>query len=218
MYLTRMELDTGKRDTRKGLLSPSLFHGAIESSFVGERKRRLWRVDEFQGRYYLLLLSDQPPSLSHMAKQFGMERGELPWQTKSYDTLLERIQPGGVWQFRLTANPTKSVKSPQPGNRGTVHAHITPAHQLQWLLDRCENHGFFVDPEEVLVVKDQWQRFYKGNQRKKPVTLLSVTFEGILTVTDEARFRQTLLEGLGRGKAFGMGMLTVMRPRGMPHG
>ena len=33
MYLTRMELDVNKRDTRKALMSPNLLHGAIESSF-----------------------------------------------------------------------------------------------------------------------------------------------------------------------------------------
>ena len=37
-----------------------------------------------------------------------------------------------------------------------------------------------------------------------------MTFDGILTVTDEVSFRQTLVEGIGRGKAFGQGMLTVM--------
>ena len=218
MYLTRMELDVGKRDTRKGLLSPSMFHGAIESSFSGERERRLWRVDEFQGRYYLLLLSARVPDLSHMAEQFGTEGSERSWQTKAYEPLLERVKSGSAWQFRLTANPTKSIRSSQPGKRGEVHAHITPAHQLQWLLDRCEDHGFTVDPEEVTVTKSQWQRFYKGGQQKKPVTILSVTFEGILTVTDEVRFRQTLVEGLGRCKAFGLGLLTVMGLRGNAYG
>lgn len=213
-----MELDIGKRDTRKGLLSPSIFHGAIESSFDGGRERRLWRVDEFQGRYYLLLLSAQVPDLSHMAEQFGTEGSERPWQTKAYGSLLERVKPGSTWQFRLTANPTQSVRSSQPGKRGKVHAHITPAHQLQWLLDRCEDHGFKVDPEEVTVTKNQWQRFYKGGQHKKTVTLLSVTFEGILTVTDAECFRKTMVEGLGRGKAFGLGLLTVMGLRGNAHG
>ena len=218
MYLTRMELDVSKRDTRKALLSPSLFHGAIESSFPGKRERRLWRIDEFQGRYYLLLLSERTADLSHMAKQFGIEAAERPWQTKSYDTLLERIQNGSAWRFRLTANPTKSIKAPEPGRRGTVCAHMTPEYQLKWLLDRCEAHGFSIDPEEVMVTKSQWQRFYKGEQRKNPVSLLSVTFEGILTVTDEVRFRQTLVEGLGRGKAFGLGLLTVIGLRGSGHG
>lgn len=218
MYLTRMELDVGKRDTRKALLAPSIFHGAIESSFPGERERRLWRIDEFQGRYYLLLLSDQIPNVAHMVNQFGVEGSEQPWQTKSYNTLLERIQNGSAWRFRLTANPTKSIKASEPGRRGTVCAHITPEYQLKWLLDRCEAHGFSIDPEEVIVTKNQWQRFYKGEQRKKPVSLLAVTFEGILTVTDEVRFRQTLVKGIGRGKAFGLGLLTVIRLRGSDHG
>ena len=218
MYLTRMELYVGKRDTRKALLSPSIFHGAVESSFAGGRERRLWRTDEFQGRYYLLLLSDQEPDLSHMAKQFGMEGNGQPWQTKSYDTLLERIQSGSVWQFRLAANPTKSVKSSEKGRRGKVCAHITPEYQLKWLLERCENHGFSINPEEVLVTRSQWQRFYKGEQRKKPVSLLSVTFEGVLTVTDEISFRKTLVEGIGRGKAFGLGLLTVIKLQGSAYG
>lgn len=212
-----MELDVGKRATRKALLSPSIFHGAVEASFAGGRERRLWRVDVLQGKYYLLLLSDQIPCLSHMAKQFGMEGSGEPWQTKSYDTLLEQIETGSVWQFRLTANPTKSVKFPEPGRRGTVCAHITPEYQLKWLLDRCEPHGFSVDPGEVLVTEGQWQRFYKGDQRKKPVSLLAVTFTGILTVTDEMCFRKTLMDGIGRGKAFGMGLLTVIRLRGNAH-
>lgn len=210
MYLTRMELDVNKRDTRKALISPNLFHGAIESSFPGGRERRLWRVDKFQGQYYLLLLSTRIPELTKMSKQFGKEKSGLSWQSKSYDTLLERIHSDSIWQFRLTANPTKSVKSSENEKRGTVHAHITPEHQAQWLLDRCEAHGFSVDPEEVVVISSQWQRFYKGSERKHPVTLLSVTFDGILTVTDEVRFRQTLVEGIGRGKAFGQGMLTIM--------
>ena len=191
MYLTRMELDVNKRDTRKALLSPSMFHGAIEASFPGGRERRLWRVDEFQGKYYLLLLSEQFPNLSCAANQFGMEGSGQPWQTKPYDALLERIQNGSAWQFRLTANPTKSIKSPETGKRGTVCAHITPEYQRKWLLDRCETHGFSINPEEVIVTKSQWQRFYKGNQRKKPVSLLSVTFDGILTVTDEVAGERT---------------------------
>lgn len=214
MYLTRMELDPGKRETRRALLSPSILHGAVESSFPGERERRLWRVDEFGGRYYLLLLSRQPPELSSAARQFGRDGEEQPWQTKCYDPLLERIRKGSVWQFRLTANPTVSVKSSQKGERGKVHAHITPVHQMQWLLDRSLSHGFSIAPQEALVMGSQWQRFYKGSQRSRPVSLLSVTYQGLLTVTDADLFRKTLEQGMGRGRAYGMGLLTVMRPQG----
>ena len=37
------------------------------------------------------------------------------------------------------------------------------------------------------------------------------TYEGILTVTDAEAFRNALVKGIGREKAFGMGMLTVTR-------
>ena len=30
-------------------------------------------------------------------------------ETRSYDPLLQRVEPGSCWQFRLTANPTKSL-------------------------------------------------------------------------------------------------------------
>ena len=39
--------------------------------------------------------------------------------------------------------------------------------------------------------------------------LLAVTYEGILTVTDEDSFRKALVNGIGREKAYGLGMITV---------
>ena len=40
MYLTRMELDTEKRNTMKAMISPNLFHGAVEAAFPGKRTRK----------------------------------------------------------------------------------------------------------------------------------------------------------------------------------
>lgn len=100
-------------------------------------------------------LVNSPPNLYHVVNQFGMEGSEQPWQTKSYDALLERIQAGNVWQFRLTANPTKSIKSPEAGKRGTVCEHITLEYQLKWLLNRCGVHEVSINPEEVTVTKSQ---------------------------------------------------------------
>lgn len=130
-----------------------------------------------------------------------------------YLTRLERIEVGSIWQFRLTANPTKACKSSQyPMARGTVRAHIPPFYQQQWLLERCDSHVFSLAPEEVYVVGSRWLRFYKGNQRKHPVIVLSCTYEGLLTITDAEQFRQTLQNGIGRGKAYGLGLLTIVRP------
>ena len=79
--------------------------------------------------------------------------------------------------------------------------------QRQWLAERAEKHGFRLEGFDV--VQSRWLRFYKKNGR--PVTLLSVTYEGLLEVTDMALFRDVMTNGIGRGKAYGQGLLTVMR-------
>lgn len=156
---------------------------------------------------YLLLLSEDAPELSGVVEQFGTGAAA---ETRSYDPLLQRVEPGSCWQFRLTANPTKCCKDPKaPAERGTVAAHCSTKYQKQWLLDRAAKHGFALREEEFTVTRVQWQHFAKHGIR--PVTLLAVTYEGILQVTDEEQFRALLCQGMGRGKAYGLGLMTVMR-------
>lgn len=176
MYLSRVELDLTRRSTMEALAAPQKLHGAVESAFAGERRRRLWRLDRLGERLYLLLLSEDAPDLSGVVEQFGTGAAA---ETRSYDPLLERVVPGSCWQFRLTANPTKSRKDPKvPAERGSVMAHCSTKHQKQWLLDRAAKHGFALREEEFTVTRVQWQRFAKRGTR--PVTLLAVTYEGVL--------------------------------------
>ena len=101
-----------------------------------------------------------------------------------------------------------------PMERGKVTAHITPEFQKKWLLDRAEKHGFLI--KRVDVTGRKWLQFRKHGLGR-PVTLLSVTYEGVLEVTDPVLFRETLTAGIGRGKAYGQGLLTVARA-GERHG
>lgn len=191
MYLSRVELDPTRRSTMAALAAPQKLHGAVESAFAGERRRRLWRLDRLGERLYLLLLSEDAPELSGVVEQFGTGAAA---ETRSYDPLLQRVEPGSCWQFRLTANPTKSCKDTQnPAARGTVAAHCTTQYQKQWLLERAAKRGFALREEGFTV------------------TLLAVTYEGVLQVTDAEQFRALLCQGMGRGKAYGLGLMTVMR-------
>lgn len=99
MYLSRVELDPTRRSTMAALSAPQKLHGAVESAFAGERRRRLWRLDRLGERLYLLLLSEDAPELSGVVEQFGTGAAA---ETRSYDPLLQRVEPGSSWQFRLT--------------------------------------------------------------------------------------------------------------------
>lgn len=207
MFLSRIPLDRYNRNTLKALSSPSIFHGAVESSFTGERKRNLWRIDSLNDQLYLLILSESEPELSSLCSQFGQDG--LPGEIKSYDMLIDRIKAGDKWRFRLTANPTKSVPDENNEKRGKVLAHITTEYQKKWLIDKSAKNGFFVTEDSFDVVQSKWLRFYK--KASKTVSLLSVTYEGILEVKDAELFKNALTNGIGRGKAYGMGLMTIMR-------
>ena len=156
MYLTQMRLDMNNHRTLSAISAPNKLHGALESSFPGERQRNLWRIDSRGGQNYLLILSSEKPDLSRMAAQFAPP-GET-WQTKDYTPLLDRICQGSRWQFCLCANPTYSVPA-GPGQRGRVCAHSTPQNQIEWLKRQSEKYGFILSEEEFGITKSVWYRF-----------------------------------------------------------
>ena len=210
MYLSRLELDLTRRSTMIALAAPQRFHGAIENSFDGERQRRLWRLDRLGDKLFILILSEEKPDLRGMASQFGTEN---PPETRTYDPLLQRIKEGSRWRFRLRANPTKSLKNADAVSaRGRVKACGVIEEQRQWLLNRAEKHGFLLYENDFDVKESCWCRFEKKDKRK--VSILSVTYEGVLEVTDAEKFKELLCNGIGRGKAYGMGIMTVMREGG----
>ena len=205
MFLSRIPLNTDKKETMRALYSSNIFHGALDSCFQGERTRKLWRLDRLNGRLYLLILSNEDPDMSPFCKQFGL--AENAWETKDYDLLLNRLTAGSLWRFRLTANPTKTTMTHQSGIHGKIHAHITTEFQRKWLLERAEKHGFQISEDGFDIVENKWKQFNKRGERK--ITILAVSYEGILKITNLDLFREALTSGLGRAKAYGMGLLTV---------
>ena len=185
MYLSRAELDPARRSTMIALTSPQKFHGAVENSFSGERRRRLWRLDSLNGKLYLLLLSEELPDLTGLCAQFGT--GAAP-ETRRYEPLLER---------------------------GALKPCYLEAEQEQWLLEQAGKHGFALTEGAFQVTRKQTCHFRKNG--KRPVTLLAVTYEGILQVTDPEAFREMLCQGIGRGKAYGLGLMTILHG-GSSHG
>ena len=95
---------------------------------------------------------------------------------------------------------------------------MTPAQQSAWLRERAQQWGFEVIPVEnqeiadiplVTARKDLSfsHRDSSGNIGK--VTLRKAQFDGALRITDVELFRKALVNGMGRGKAYGMGLMTL---------
>lgn len=203
----------------RALASPQVIHGAVESCFnphIAEpdvsRERLLWRVDYVADKCYLLLLSEEKPNLAVLVHQFGHSDVQSSGETKEYLPFLEKLQNGQRWQFRLRANPVRnSAKETDKSGRGKVFAHVTAEQQIQWLMARAEACGIALKQEEFTIVHTDWKRFYKGSRGQHQIVLRTATFEGILSITDVERFRLSLTRGIGKAKAYGCGLMTIMR-------
>ncbi|MFE7670702.1 type I-E CRISPR-associated protein Cas6/Cse3/CasE [Streptomyces albidoflavus] len=230
MFLTQFRFNTARTGTRRLLSSPQALHAAVMSSFEerpdhqGTGPRVLWRLDR-QARTEVLLYIASPvePDLTHLVEQAGWP-STSGWLTKPYSPFLDRLAVGDVWAFRLTANPVHSIRrnAAEPTKRT---AHITPEHQLGWLLARQTQAGFEVlarpDPapdgregsrHEIIVHNQNDLAFRKKNEtdvRSHKVTLTRVTYDGRLRVLDADVFRRTLTSGLGKAKAYGCGLMTL---------
>ena len=209
MYLSRMKLDTNKRNTQAALSSLNKFHGAIEEAFdyrEGERDRKLWRLDKLNGNTYLILLSRAVPRFDGLVKQFGTSLEDC--LTKNYDLLLNRIEKESYWKFRLVANPTicKSISAEERGKRVAV---VSKGLQKAWLLKQAAKNGFWLNEDMVEIVESKWAIFSKRGEHL--VKAIAVTYEGALQVKDVEKFKNALVQGVGREKAYGMGLLTIMK-------
>lgn len=217
IYLSRVALNTKRENTISALSSPQRIHAAVESSFPPDTKkkgRNLWRIDQLGSTVYLLVLSHMKPDFLHIIEQFGWPSSDQRWETKDYKPLLERIEVGQRWQFRLRANPVHSVKSEdseeaQKSNiRGKLYGHVTVKQQEKWLSDRASKYGFRVKEDSFCVTQQEVRKFRRSNSQ---VTLNIATYEGILEVADTRLFKEALIQGIGRAKAYGCGLLTVTK-------
>lgn len=211
VYLSRVEIDTKNRQKMKDLTHLGAYHNWVEQSFPveingGQRLRHLWRIDHLKGHDYLLVLSSDKPELNHLLR-YGIAGTA---ETKDYDPFLNHLSEGMIMQFRLTANP-----SYRDSESGRIYPHVTINQQKDWLLQRTDRLGFEIiqnnsHEPSFDIVNRSWLVLYHGHRR---VRLSSASFEGIIKITDITKFKKALVEGVGREKAYGMGLLTVVPER-----
>ena len=209
MYLSRVEINLSNRRAMHDLTHLGAFHGWVERSFPAEiaqgiRRRHLWRIDRLNGHTYLLLLSPDKPDQHY----FGRYAVPGTVQTVDYDQLLNSLAEEQIRPFRLTANVVK-----RRGHEPAVALHSVPDLE-KWLLYHVVDHGFEIATDDdgnfEMQIRDHHSEPLQRGSRRVQLSLTS--YEGLLKITDVELFKQALAEGIGREKAFGCGLLTVMPP------
>ena len=220
MYLSRVEIDFDNRMKTRKLTHLGAYHDWVERSFpedfeLGNRTRKLWRIDRLNDKYYLLIVSENKPVIvsEDNPEKEGLERYGVSGtgQVKDYDKFLNSIKTGGKMRFRVKLNTVKadSQEGKKAGlKRGRLFPIVNQEELVRFLIDRSKKNGFKVEEDDFVVVEKWFEKLQKKNM--KPLDLAMATYEGNLVVTDEEKFIKTLTEGIGKKKAYGFGMMTVI--------
>lgn len=208
MYISRIEIDYANRQKMRDLTHAGAYHNWVERSFPQEfetniRTRKLWRLDSLQGKEYLLIVSENQPDLKAFSR-YGIAQTAI---TKNYDAYINRFREGDKMRFRVTLNPVIS-RAVIGGERGKVFPLYAVESQLDFLMQRAQKHGFLVNIEEVCVTGQRHEKLKKSHLKYE--TFLKVDYEGILTISNLASFQKMLIEGIGKKKAYGCGLMTVL--------
>ncbi|XVU29157.1 type I-E CRISPR-associated protein Cas6/Cse3/CasE [Actinoplanes sp. CA-054009] len=217
MFLTRFQINPARRGARKLLSSPQAMHAGVRAAFAQPEdyelagSRTLWRLDTpTTATVYLYVVSPGRPDLTHLVEQAGWPTTSA-WDTREYDPLLATLRPGQRWAFRLTANPVHSGRKTPESKETQRFGYLREAEQEEWLLKRAARCGFTVATQRdgrpnLRLHRKQNQSFKRGAHS---VTLTTVTYDGVLEVTDGDSFRAALVNGIGHAKAYGCGLLTL---------
>lgn len=209
MYISQVEIDLNNRRKIRDLTHLGAYHNWVEMSFPEEinqkeRSRKLWRIDRIGDRTFLLIVSEVKPDLKTLEK-YGVVNTA---KTKDYEKFLEKLKEGQTLRFRVALNPVISKMDENTKGRGKIYPCYNIEDQRKFLLDRSLKNGFELKDEDFQIVERAHPLLKKRGM--KHVKLNKVVYEGKLKIKDREKFIKTLKEGIGREKAYGFGMMTVI--------
>jgi len=214
MYLSRLVLNPrhpcAARDIRYRY---ELHRTLMTQAFSGtpmEMERLLWRLEQSpRSRKWIVWMQSQTaPDWSFL--QTAEWRGYLwpeDFDFANPDTRVfePKINKGMSLCFRLMANPT--VKRKNTKGEPARHRVYLPEQQRAWLASKLQQGGAVLVKLNLTTQGDN-ASFKQGIGK---LTHYGVMFEGELQVNEPDTFVRLLSAGIGSGKAFGFGLLSLAR-------
>lgn len=196
-YLTTFNLDCSQLDM-KSLNHLGAYHNLIEHLFPEEfkaktRLRHLWRRDNFK----MTVVSETQPSTKILSKYSYRDFAQI----SNYNHQINNLANNQKYVFKLAANPVlRKRKRVIPLN--------DKESQLNWLNKKAIQNGFKLDSIKIESVTHPPLKRRKGKGNNN-FWLNRVDYHGVLTITDVDKFKKALINGVGRERAFGMGLLLL---------
>ncbi|MER7755274.1 type I-E CRISPR-associated protein Cas6/Cse3/CasE [Kitasatospora sp. NPDC097643] len=209
LWLTRIIPDPRSRDARRDNAGAVDLHHRMMSLFpdgvAGTEARRrlgiLFRSETTPAGTQILLQSTQPPDLDRLPAGYGQAA------TKTLTPLLDALRSGLHIRYRIAANP---IRKPSRATRELYRLKaVVPlqgAAADDWWTRQAEAGGLNLGTLHSTPL-DAAQGHRRSDQR--PIRHDRVLFEGTAVIADADRLRTRLTDGIGKGKAYGCGLLSI---------
>ncbi len=224
MYLSKLLLNKGSREVRLDLNDCQQLHRTVMSAFPMLEKKGLgarsecgvlYRLEAIEnGKIALLVQSKLLPEWNKLPDKYVLSTPNSSL-CKEIDFIYEQLEDGMVLNFRLRANPTHK----QRGKRIPIKGEIGV---VNWLKQKGEVHGFelvkislnsgseTIEYPNLESTREHVLTGSKSNGTEKIQILFnSVLFDGELIITKKDMFVHTLMHGVGSGKGYGFGLLSI---------
>ncbi|GAA4898582.1 type I-E CRISPR-associated protein Cas6/Cse3/CasE [Streptomonospora salina] len=215
LLLHRIRLDTANRGVARAsagdhhrMLTKAL--GPLPSS-SGQGARQaaglLFRDETTRAGRCLIVQSQTPLDHSALGPGYTLDA------SRDISAVLEVLDQEPTLRYRIVAAPVKRLgKTKQQrelrtedGERLSSKEHTTAlrgAAAEEWWQRKAEDHGLGLRSVNAGEAEDT-------ADPRRGIRLPAVCFDGLATVTDPQAARRALTEGIGRGKAFGLGLLSL---------
>lgn len=210
MYLSKVTFSLSDRTGLSIASDRYAAHSFVASAFPdGRAARPLFRLALANGRAELLVQSCVEPDWTR-ARSYHTPASRWKAEVKSFS--MPRLREGQGLRFLLVANVVKTIR---PGGRPgqgqvpkAVRVPLIRDHEvLEWFRRQGERGGFL--PRSVRVIPQRDRVVMRAANAGKPIVLSGAQFEGVIEVTDADLLWSAVRNGLGHGKAFGFGLLSI---------
>ena len=192
MYISKILLDVRIPLVRRELAGLNLLHATLSEAVNGGKF--LYRLDNVpldKNGYMqpLVLVSDKKPEVSGTGTP-----ADFFTAIENYEYQMP-VRKGMIFKFFLKANPSTKIFF----LHSEIHGHDL---QVKWLESESSSKGF-----QLLDCSVREDGYISCIEKK--IKLLSAIFEGSMKVTDEKKFQKMLYQGIGHGREYGLGLVSV---------
>lgn len=219
MYLSLLRLNPASNEVQRDIRDADCFHRTVLKAFPNifdpEAKARayygvLHRLEFSRNNGWQLYVQSQAePSWGFLPPDYLLPSNGMPNPiTKTVGEAYSHLKAGRTLRFRLRANPTRKIDTKSGLDGKKKNGKRVPLRkmdeQIQWLVRKAENNGFVL--HHVAVAASGSAELVKCGSIK---TFQGVVYEGILEIKDAQQFIHALEIGIGPGKSYGFGLLSI---------